>query len=332
VVVANADLSPGSTLTLDDVEYNVVDYQVMIHKLLRVWEGNNHPLVDGAGNSLVFTAADIVASGGTVRNAFDDMSLISGGVHPTNTGCVNKDDAVTNDRYRNGALVTQLINTDVFANNCNDIGCNLDRLIIQNPTDMGTTVQLGDNRQVAMKEDFDTSGTYEASNYEIFGGLRADISGQGDDDAFMESTVFWHYGGGTCYGAEGYDQDVLDVRDNLILTQEEFDELLVALNPAITNLQDEIAANEYCKDTKDGNDIGDGTGRTGCKNYYKDLLELAELEQTITDEDGNPINPEIIGHTTGDPFIVGGNGEDIGPTLGPNYLLGRRTWTDVTDE
>jgi hypothetical protein len=332
VVVANADLSPGSTLTIDDVEYNVVDYQVMIHKLLRDWRGTDFALEDGAGNSLILSAAGLATSGGTIRNAFDDMSLISGGVHPTNTSCVNSDDAVTNGRYRNGSLVTQIINTDVFSADCATTGCNLDPLIVQNPTDMGTTAQLGDNRQVTMKEDFDTSGSFDASNYEIFGGLRADISGTGDDDAFWESTVFWHYGGGSCYGADEYDADVLTVRDNLILTQEEFDALLVELNPGITSLEQEILDNEYCKDTKEGKDIGDGTGRTGCKTYYEDLLDLAELEQTISDEDGNLVNQEIIGHTTGDPFIVGGNGEDIGPTLGPNYFLGRRTWTDVTDE
>jgi hypothetical protein len=330
VVVANADLNPGSTLLLGDVEYNVVDYQVMIHKLLRDWQGTDYPLVDGVGNSLIFNAAGLVATGGTVRNAFDDMSLISGGVHPTNTSCVNKNDAVTNGRYRNGSLVTQLISTDVFAADCVETGCNLDPLIVQNPTDMGTTVQLGDNRQVTMKEDFDSSSTFDASNYEIFGGLRADISGRGDTDAWYESTVFWHYGGGSCYGEDDYDADVLEVRDNLILTQEEFDQILSDLG--ITDLQQEIAANEYCKDTKQGQDLGDGTGRTGCADYYEELMDLIELEQTITNEDGTAINPEIIGHTTGDPYVVGGGEEALGETIGPNDMPGRRTWTDVTDD
>jgi hypothetical protein len=330
VVVANADLNPGATLTLDDVKYNVVDYQVMIHQLLRTWWGTNSVLEDAAGNSLIFTSAELVASGGTVKQAFDDLAILAGGLHPSNTSCVNKDDAVTNDRYRNGALVTQLISADVFAKNCNTPGCNLDPLIVQNPTDMGTTVQLGDNRQVTMKVDFDDSGTFDASNYEIFGGLRADISGQGDTDALWESTVFWHYGGGSCYGADGYDADVLTVRDEMILTQEEFDEMLAALG--ITDLDQALADKEFCKDTKEGKDLEDGTGRTGCKDSYDDILDLMELEQTIYNPDASDLESDLIGQTLGDPFIVGGDGEHIGPSPSSNYNLGRRTWTDITDE
>ena len=81
-----------------------------------------------------------------------------------------------------------------------------------------------------------------------------------------------------------------------------------------------------------GKDLGDGTGRTGCADYYEELLDLVELEQTITNEDGTPVNPEIIGHTTGDPYVVGGGEEDLGETIGPNDMPGRRTWTDVTDD
>ena len=79
MVVANADLSPGSVMTLDDREYNVVQYQTMIHKKLRAWNGSG-PLRDDDGNSLIFTVDGLRSSGGTVRHTFDDMAILAGGL------------------------------------------------------------------------------------------------------------------------------------------------------------------------------------------------------------------------------------------------------------
>ena len=55
IVVANGELSPGSVMTLGDQQYNVVEYQVMIHKALHDWDGSSD-ITDDNGNSLIFSA------------------------------------------------------------------------------------------------------------------------------------------------------------------------------------------------------------------------------------------------------------------------------------
>ncbi|MCZ6831029.1 MAG: PilC/PilY family type IV pilus protein [Gammaproteobacteria bacterium] len=315
VIVANADLSPGSVLTLDDREYNVVEYQTMIHKKLRAWDGDGD-LTDDDGNTLIFSAAGLAASGGTVRHSFDDMAILAGGLHPTITGCVNKTDAVTNGRYRNGSLVTQAVSRSMFSG----AGNMLDRLTVQIPGDLPQVVVLSDGSQVDMKEDFDDSGAFDADNYEIFGGLRATISGQGDTDALFESTLFWHYtdlAGAACYGDDNWEAEVLAARDAAVLTQDEFDQILADLG--IADLAAEVASHEGCKDTSESNG--------GCMEYYQLLQALLELETTITE---GGINSETGLESDGEsPVIVEGAATEQGITVGPNFRAGRRTWVDI---
>jgi hypothetical protein len=122
---------------------------------------------------------------------------------------------------------------------------------------------------------------------------------------------------------------VLAIRDDMILTQDEFDALLAALG--VSDLQQALIDNEFCKDTDEEEQVAGGGG-DGCATFYSALLALVELEQTITDEDGVPPDNDILGPTGGDPYFVEGDAENIGVSLGPNYQLGRRTWTDVTDD
>lgn len=102
VLVANADLSPGSVMTIGDKEWNVVEYQAMMHRALRDWNGTD-ALLDEDDESLIFTTGDISSDGGTVRHAFNDMAILAGGLHPNNTGCVKDGDSMMNGRYRGGA-------------------------------------------------------------------------------------------------------------------------------------------------------------------------------------------------------------------------------------
>jgi hypothetical protein len=319
MVVANADLSPGSVMTLDDREYNVVQYQTMIHKKLRAWNGIG-PLRDDDGNSLIFTVDGLRSSGGTVRHTFDDMAILAGGLVATNTGCVKDGDFWPNGRYRGGALTTQAINRDIFTGGS---GNALDKLIVQLPTDMADTVQLGDGTQVAMQEDLNVDNYIDSSSsgYEVFGGLRADISGKGDTDAFFESTLFWHYGGEDCYGESGYEDDLAAVLADMIFTQEEFDEMLGALGYTGT-LQQALDSAESCKDEKEKNG--------GCKETYADLLELQELETTITDVNGNVDSTTGLESDGETPVVMEGAAAPAGLTVGPNFQVGRRTWTDIT--
>jgi hypothetical protein len=327
VVVANADMSPGSVLTIGEHKWNVVRYQKMLHEQLYAWRGNltgSNRLKGDDDEQLIFTTGELNDEL-TIRHEFDDMAILAGGLHPTNTDCVNEDDAVTNGRYRNGALVTQLINVDAFDNQCNSDGCQLDNLILQSPSDMISPVQLG-GEQVHMGQDYDLSGTIGDSAYEVFGGLRADISGQGDDDAFFESTLFWHYKGPTCYGEDNWETDVAAKRNELIYTQEEFDaELALGLENGDTDLDLALINNATCgaiEEELDGS----------CEAYYQVLLMLKDKQSLITDlgtvvNTGTGVDGEGL-----DPVVMEEKAPDLGLTSGPNFSTGRRTWIDITDE
>ena len=322
VVIANADLSPGSVLVLDDREYNVVKYQAMIHEKLRDWNGNGQ-LRDDNNETLIFTSQDLLNSGGTVRHKFDDMAILAGGLHPTNTKCVNKSDSITNARYRNGALVTQLINRDIFTS-CNTTGCSLDKIIVQTPDDLINPVLLGNGDQVLLEVDYDSSDSIESSNYEIIGGLRADISGLDDDDAFFESTLFWHYGGASCYGDDDWVEDVEAVRDDLIYTQEEFEQLLA--DNGVTDLASDLITYASCSGDEESID-------SSCEAYYDILTMLSDKQDTITNLDPGGVDTGSGLDGDGEtPVIMEGAAADTGVTAGPNFQTGRRTWTDVTDD
>ncbi|MCZ6831030.1 MAG: PilC/PilY family type IV pilus protein [Gammaproteobacteria bacterium] len=312
IVVANADLSPGSTLTLGDIAYNVVEYQALIHRKLRDWDGLGD-LTDDAGNSLIFTADGLVASGGTVRNSFDDMGILGGGIHASNTGCIIGADNVTNGRYRNGALVTQAISRNIFTGG----GNMLDKLIVQAPTDLQSPITLSDGTPVELQEDFDSSGSFDASapNYEVFGGLRADISGPGDADGLFESTLFWHYQGAYCYGAPEWALEVAEKIDALILTQDEFDEML--LEASVTDLAAELLAAEECKDISEI-----------CSVRFETLQALADLEETIFN-DGQIVSNTGLESDGDAPIIIDGGANEQGIISGPNFRAGRRTWVDI---
>ena len=305
IVVANGELSPGSVMTLGDQQYNVVEYQVMIHKALHDWDGSSD-ITDDNGNSLIFSARGLADSGGTVRHSFNDMAIVAGGLHPTNTGCVNKTDAVTQGRYRNGSLVTQAIALSTLTGGSNP----LENLTIQTPDDYTTTILLTDGTQVQMEADLDGSGSI--GPLEKFGGLRGIPAGQGTADVIWESTLFWHYPGGACYGDDDWESDVLAARDELTIDEEEFQELLDDLG--ITDVDEAIADCDFSGDCSSG--------------YYQDLQALQAIEALMRYGDGIDTGGGLD-NTSGTPNVVGGSAENLGITVGPNYFPGRRTWVDI---
>ena len=181
VVLANADLSPGGRITLDDRDWNVVDYQEMIQQRLLDYNGaDSSTLVDGDGASLVFTLKGIVDNSGTLETSFLDRAIIQGGLHPSQTGCVKGNDII-NDRWRNGALTFQLIQLDTIGNGLSENNT----WIAQAPSDLVAGM--------------------------VGGGLHANPA---NDSGFLyESTLFWHFGTlykeltgekGPCYGDANY--------------------------------------------------------------------------------------------------------------------------------
>ena len=113
---------------------------------------------------------------------------------------------ITNGRWRNGALIFQLVRRSLFAAGTPP----LDRLIVQNPTDLRTVVVLTDGTQVNLTEDLNLNGIIDpvSPDYEAYGGLIT----LGGADFLYESTIFWHFGDisnfilGTkpCYGDPGW--------------------------------------------------------------------------------------------------------------------------------
>jgi outer membrane protein assembly factor BamB len=319
IVLANADLSPAGVITVGNVDYSAVYYQTMIHKKLRAWDGES-ALTDDDGNDLIFTANELASIGGTVRQTFTDNALELGGIHATDTSCVKNAYPLTNGRYRNGALTIQAIPRDLFSSSLTN---QLDAVVVQDPTDMPAQVILGTGETIQMKEDFDTSGSFEAGNYEVMGGLRGNVSGAvGDDRALFESTLFWHAKNEdtsniSCYGSFIYVFQVAAAIDRLTFTRAEFDAQLAA--QGITDLAAELQANLSCRDV----DEADG----GCAQYYQDLLALVELSESIWTDPRLP--PTGLGGGGEIPVIVAGDAEGQGVTGGPNFRAGRRTWVDL---
>jgi PilY1 beta-propeller domain len=327
VLVANADFSRGSEMQLGNKTRNVVEYQIEIHKALQRWDASdpNDALVDSEGDSLVFTWGGIKAAGGTIKHSFNDVAILAGGLHPTQTGCVKEDaygkDLNTYDpstrkgRWRNGALTTQLVKASHFSSSSaiNDV-------TVQDPNDLTLTVQVGsDNRQIKLWNDVNNNNVVDASdpNEVRYSGL---IASSGTEHIW-ESTLFWHfgklndivYGGKPCYGeADWARAAALETSANPFAT---------ALEQAnIVDLDQEILDNVSCSNDKDA--------ETGCADYFKFLLKLKELQDDYS-APGTPGSGNSGGDGETAIINMGGGTPDQGSTSGPDFDFGRLGVTDV---
>jgi hypothetical protein len=328
VLVANADMSPGGELTINTKKYSVVTYQRMIHKVLAGWNGFG-PLVDDDGDTLIHSLNSISAAGGGLKSTFDSLAIISGGLHPTQTGCVNKTSSLTNGRWRNGSLIFQLIKASHFAGLGGSSA--LDRVTVQNPTDLKTVVTLSDGTQVNLTEDLNTNSVIDTSspNYEAYGGLYAN----NNSEFLYESTLFWHFGDVSkmvlgvkpCYGDT--DWEAAFVLETQGVSKEVFDDILNDAGYAdFDALIDALALLEDCKAIK---------GKKGCKKEYKKLLELYTLGQLVENSSGGGSGSGSGsggGGITGTPLVIEGGVSEGGKTSGPNFESGRRTWIDILSE
>jgi len=194
VIIANADLSPGSELNIGNESWSVVAYQKLIHQKLNAWRAagenplNFASMMTDNGNSLIYTLDKILATvnagTGKFSNSFNDRAITDGGLHPTITSCVRGSANVTNNRWRNGALVMQLIDV-------NNYKLDPSTVIDQNPPDLVTPVTVN-NVAIDLIDPIDPTITY--------GGLHAENNGistgiGASNSAFLyESTLFWHFG------------------------------------------------------------------------------------------------------------------------------------------
>lgn len=321
VLVANADLSPGVTVTVGNTDYNVVEYQRMLHEKLAAWNGSG-PLTDGNGQSLILTMNDLTANGGTVRFTMGSRAIINGGLHATGNGCVNQDENVTNDRWRNGSLVVQLVERSHFTS-----GPALDRLHVQQPSDLLGQLILSNGNTVILKNDHNDNSLIEsaAPHYEAAGGLVVKDSGE----FIYEGAVHWHYGGNSCYGDAAW---LFELAQELGRVPEELYKamLLQYGYETFEKLVEDLELFEVCKNKKEN--------QGGCKETYEALLMLYELGLLVnqqqppnTEEGGTEGGEPSSGFEdlTGEPVVIEGGVSEGGLTSGPNFDIGRRTWTDL---
>lgn len=99
IIVANAQLSPGAILEINGTKYPVVDYQ----KLVENFRTGTAPLTE-----FTLAGSNPLAS---LKMKFKADALSSGGLIPTQTGCVVKNDSGATGEYRNGALVIQILDS-----------------------------------------------------------------------------------------------------------------------------------------------------------------------------------------------------------------------------
>jgi PilY1 beta-propeller domain len=349
VLVANADFSPGSTLQIGTKKWNVFEYQRQIQDALRNWDPSVAGSVptDADGASLVFTWGAIKAAGGTISHIFDDKAIVDGGLHPTQTGCVNKDatgdgrntyDLITKEgRWRNGALTTQLVKKSYFTTD--PVNPALAKVDIQKPRDMPAKVYLANDNPddtnhgtptgIDLNGDGDTLDTYEQ-----YGGLLAKTG----SEHIWESALFWHFGnlsslaglGKPCYGDTNWEAAVKIERSNDPLTAA-LAELGLEGVTAET-IADRIAELESCSQN---------AANAACRADYKLLKKLYESIEDFTrvpnggdDETGSGNNgqrPVVVpGGSTGAGLV--GDGGDGSRTQGVDFEAGRMSWTDIDDE
>lgn len=293
VLVANADLSPGSTMRIGNRTWDVVEYQKQIENALRDWDPteDGNP-VDSDGIPLVFTWSGINAAKGNISHNFDDRALIDGGIHPTQPGCVSgrAQDTPITGRWRNGALTTQLVKKSYFEQNR-----------ISSAIDMVTVQRTGESGPVT------------------------GILAKNRKERIWESTLFWDFGdlteaaglGRPCYGSPGWDDaKAFALSNNPIsaaLAKRGYDLDSDTLAAAVAALQS-------CKNTSEA--------EGGCKARWTLLNSILDLSDDYTRK---PVSGFLQWPTAPDgqtPFPVGGT-VDGTITEGPSYIPGRESWTDV---
>ena len=354
-LISNADFSKGGTLVIsrtgstNDIEYNVVQYQKMIHEAIYNWDGASD-LKDPSNRSLIFKLSEV----DKFQMQFNSLALISGGLHPSETGCVRDNNANFN-RWRNGALTMHLVKASHFAG-LEATENALDRLRVTLPDDFQEAVYLTDGTGVALYNDRDNNDVLIGTrpHYEIAGGLVAEED-LGDPGFLYESTMFWHFDG-PCYGRDGWAQAYFTESQNTAYAvfYEALDRVGVATLDELAAYIDGLLASGCADAATDSGDKCDKDCEpvvedpNNCQEEYQQLSDLYEVGQMIEatgitvncgeegclgDGDNGGGDGGGSGTTlSGDPLPIVGGIDPTGITSGPNFVEGRRTWIDILPE
>jgi hypothetical protein len=324
VLLANADLSPGAIIQIGKHTWNAVEYQRMIHQALLNWDGKS-VLRSPEDVPLVVTPNGLKANGGTLRIAFDEMAIVEGGLHPTQTGCVKSNASLshlTNGRWRNGALIMQLIDRAAFS----QLVYRLDPtdpegkrkipeyehkgmlpVYQQQPGDLESVIAFKDSTQdiqVTLKEGLDH-----------YGGLIVN-----DDHAqhmLYEGTLFWHFNG-SCYGEANWAADKASA-GKWILTG--FDD---KKNEGTSKGKKNKKDKGTIKGKKNKKDKGTSKGKKNKKDKGK---KSKGKDEHAGFDKGSPseVTPAVTSPLPLAPNILPPH-KDIVP--GPKFLPGRKAWAD----
>jgi len=316
--IANADLSIDGQLIIGNKTWNVVEYQKMIQKQLLAWDGSTD-LLDDAGAPLAFTLDQInsaVGGTGTLRLNFVATAILTGGLIPTHTGCVKGSAHVTNGRWRGGALTLHIVDYETVKLNASSNNPNIVPVYsTQSVTDLQSSISLAGGTTVVMKEDTDGDGIIDTE----YAGI---IANPANNSAFLyESTLFWHYNGGGCYGDSNWNLD----KKSLTITQAELDAFLSANATLITDIQN-YSCTEFkkgeCKDTAYQNLIT--SLETAITNDFASTLgDSSDFVFSIAELFTNGLEKTLSAGVPQDKGIT------ITPTPGPDFRWGRQTWIDL---
>lgn len=370
VVLTNADLNWGGEITIGTKTWPVVDYQDMMVDILQNGKPLVDPVdgaslvftlsgIQAGGGTLridfdnkaIIDGALLPTVWDCPKGHKDTYNFTTNGGHPEVPAAENKHItkipsnptqngdselnpypvATTGYRWRNGALTMQILDATNYT--------------LQDwsflPQDSSGNVLGGVHAKM-----------YSAPPTSAIGAVVA--KGPNESGLLYEGLVYWHYGDlyedirtgkrAPCYGvAQGASTWAATVNiERKGLTTGEYLALLGGLDensPEIIRYFDALAAVEACL-------------ASGCSEatLLPLLTELSDATTPISDyvkyrgyardliPDSKKLPWDITSNTTtgpigakqGVPATVTGTPESPGDTVGPNYVPGRRTWTDLT--
>ncbi|MBF0370941.1 MAG: hypothetical protein HQL52_15945 [Magnetococcales bacterium] len=112
ITVANTAYSKGGVLSFNGANEDVADHEEAVDSLM---DAGTPLTVYKIGTPTSEELANNVKQLNSFTLTFDVNAILSGGLIPTNTGCVKDNDAGPNGEYRNGALLVQALKADDYA-------------------------------------------------------------------------------------------------------------------------------------------------------------------------------------------------------------------------
>jgi len=173
ITLANSELSPGGRLEINSTSIAVTDYQDILGRYLtgKLKDWESFPIYTLGEPTASQTAAGVQQLT-SLKMSFDAFAIVKGKLIPTETGCVKDNKAGKKFEYRNGALMIQALDASNLS---------------------GGFVDDKINDQ------------YLANSSAIHSTL-----GYATKGLLWESTVFWHWDDGACYGEDDWQQKYND--------------------------------------------------------------------------------------------------------------------------